>query len=166
MSSKTPEERLDVLETKLSELEALIVSLEDVLCAHKHAYFTFQTDLQLTIGMLIRQVQGESGLINRTTTLEAQQYALNTQVSELQSFDTQQKRGPSTIDLANQLADLARSLERLQNADRYSLTREKLGRLMVAHNLVSHEELAQAEDAGTAQVESTAEQVASTEQPE
>lgn len=165
MSDLTPEQRLDALELKVSEQEALIVSLEDVLHAHKQAFFAFRTDLQLTLGTLIRQIQGESGLISRTTALEAQQYALSAQVSDLQSFDAQQKRGPSTFDLANQIADLTISLARLQNTDRYTLTREKLGRLMIAHNLVSHEELAQSEDAGTAQVESTTEQVESTEQP-
>lgn len=141
MSDQNLEQRLTALETDVGHLKAAIIDVFDNLDAAKTALATFQTALQATLGPLILQIQGESGLANRMTALEATQYAQATQLADLQSFDTQQKRGPSTLDLANQLADLSLQLNRLQNADRYALTREKLGRLMVAHNLVSADEL-------------------------
>lgn len=141
MSEDTSTQRLTDLEDALDAVMLLVSGVRDDLGAQKDAFSGFRTELQATIGPLMRQIQGESGILERLTRLEAQQYALMSQISDLQSFDAQQKRGPSTFDLANQVADLSRSLARLQNADRYALTRESLGRLMVAHNLVSPSEL-------------------------
>lgn len=141
MSDQTPDQRLTALETALGTLETLLEDLATDLEALKQAQTTFQTALQATLGPLIRQIQGENGLAARQTASEAALHAHNARLEDLESFDTQQKRGPSTTDLANELADLRLTLQRLQTADKYALTREKLGRLMVAHNLISDEEL-------------------------
>jgi uncharacterized coiled-coil protein SlyX len=155
MSDLSTEQRLNALEIELAQQKALIADLADEVSATKQAFHAFKADLQITLGPLIRQVQAENGLLMRASTIEAHIHAILARLADLEGFDAQQKRGPSPSDLSNQLADLRLTLSRLQTADKYALTREKLGRLMVANNIVTPEELEQSQSPATEQVEST-----------
>ena len=141
MPDQTTEQRLLALETGLATVATLVDDLVNEIAAQIQAQTDFQTSLQATLGPLIRQIQAENGLLQRASTTEATLHSVQTRLTDLESFDAHQKRGPSTADLANQVADLKLTLQRLQTADKYALTREKLGRLMLANNLITNEEL-------------------------
>lgn len=143
------EERLSALEARLDVLHTQFSAIEDRLTDAKAAHLAFKDAIQATLGPIIRDITSPDGLLNRQARLEAGLAAFHATIDDLKAFDAKQKSGPLTIDLANDLADIRLALARRDRADKYTLTRETLGRLMVSHNLVSPEELATTSPAPT-----------------
>jgi hypothetical protein len=130
------------------------------------AFRAYQEAIQATLGPLLRDVGGPNGLKERQTRLEAAMAGLQARTESLKAMEKARQTGPTTLELANRIADLALKVARMDAADRYALTREKLGRLMLAHGLISEEEMAAslavaARAAQTEPVAPTTERVAS-----
>jgi hypothetical protein len=94
---------------------------------------SLQVSLESTVGRLIRAIEGPSGVLTRLSAIEDRLAAAESAIIHLMSDETAAKGTVSPADLANEVADLRLKLSQLLNADKYTLTREGLGRLLVAH---------------------------------
>ena len=125
---------------------AKIAALEAALDAQIRAHEAFKAELTATFGPILRDMQGETGLKSRQTAIEAQVYALKTRFDDLEASTTTSAALKEALFLAqNEIADLKLQLQRQQTAEKYALTREKLGRLMLSQNIITATELEEAE---------------------
>lgn len=95
-----------------------------------------QPDVSALLGRLLLAIEGPSGLLNRMKAVENRCTALEGLTDQLADAIIARESDKSTVDLVNELADLRLQIAKLANADKYTLTREGLGRLMLAHGLV------------------------------